>query len=208
MVVALIAALSTLGVGVFSGVLDYFRARRSMENLMWDLRKCQQRARSRGHALGATVVGVSSPANFGIAFYKGRLRDRPPFGVDAGLGYSYYVYGPTFNVPPSDLAALTVSAPGVFQRQNLYEIDAGLVPVVDAVATPTEVVPPANSPPAVKRIQFSVDVNSENGDMIPDGTSGLAAPSNFLDFRLHSGEGFFRITFDNDRYIGLRYQAL
>lgn len=201
-VVLLVTTLSTMGVGVFSGVLEYFRCRRSMESLMWDLRKAQQRARSRGHSRGFDTVG-GSPANFGVAFYAGRVTSA---GIDPA-GYSYYVYGPSFIVPPSNLAALTALGPNFF-RENLHEFDPALVPVANGAVGGAAVTPPANSPPGVKRIQFTDDVNSENGDMIPDATSGVAAPNNFMDFRLQSGEGYFRISFDNDRYIGLRYVAL
>lgn len=198
-VMTLITALSTMGVAVFSGVLDYFRARRSMENLMWDLRKSQQRARSRGHAVGSAGPG-SSPGVFGVQFYAGRLTATGAVEPD---GCSYYVYGPveTWNQP--SLAGLR--AMSGFQRERLFELDGSLIPVDNGATSRTFRVPPAAAAAANKRVQFTIDVANENNDQIPDLFSAVSGANNFMDFRLQNDEGYFRISFERDRYIGLRY---
>lgn len=194
-VLSIIGSLCAMASAVFPGAMQYFRARRSMESMMWDLRRVQAMARSRGHAgAGATL----DPARYGFILYQGTTRFDGSALVKDPTGYSYLAYAREQNVPDTDIAGLTPA-----QRAQVVNLDASLIPVRDA----TQSVAPRALP---GQIQFTRDVTLGQGDIIPADPSmvNCAGCPTFMDFYLQNGDGYFRIQFEHLRFIGLRYVAL
>lgn len=193
-VITIISAMSAMSVGIFPGVIQFYRARRSVESLMWEIRKVQQLARSRGHAANASGGAV---AVFGIKFYGGHIIPQGGAMVVSPDGFSYLSYVGVTAEPGNDLGSLSVA-----EQARTIPLDASLIPVVDAQVSGT----PRGLP---DRIQFAHDVQTRRADIIPDDAS-MVSPNRansvpWLDFRLFDGDGFFRISFDNQRYIAFRY---
>jgi prepilin-type N-terminal cleavage/methylation domain-containing protein len=141
-VLSLVGVMAAMSGGVFSGVLDYFKGRRSAETMMWELRKLQQKARARGN----------TPAVFGIKFYSGRVLA----GRVEPSGFSYLPYGPLAAEP----AAVTVGALSANEQSLLVAMEPSSRLVADGtVANPVDM-------PFPSRIQFQRDPVS--GDYRPD----------------------------------------
>jgi type II secretory pathway pseudopilin PulG len=95
-VLTLMASMTAMAGGVFTGATNYFKSRGSAETLLWDVRRIQEIARTRG-------IG---PTNHGVIFYKGQW----DFGNNApsNIGWSYFVYGVNgAPKPPDSFSSLT-----------------------------------------------------------------------------------------------------
>lgn len=209
-VLSIIAAMSVMAAGMFPGPINYFRARRSMESMMWAMRKVQQQARARGHSSNVGLAGVvgpmgpgmtqsTDPASFGIKVYRGTMTWNGAAWAPSPDGFSYIAFGPALNPPPDTLAALTA-----LEAADVVNLDPALIPVVQGGV------------PAVQRglpinITFTRDVISGAGDIVPNDLSTIgcaACPTNFMDFQLSNNDGYFRIQLENRRFIGMRYVPL
>ena len=201
-VLSIIGAMCAMAASVFPGPMQYYRARRSMESLLWDLRKIQQLARSRGHS--SNGAGPSQdPAVFGIRLYQGTVIFDGATLVKDQSGYSYLSYSPPYLTPvATDLSALTAA-----EKARVVNLDLSLIPV--RVSGVGATLAPLGMP---QTIQFAQDVTTGLGDMVPDAASPIGACAvgcpNFMDFQLQNDDGYFRLEIDNQRFIGLRYVSL
>ena len=200
-VLSIVGAMSLMAAGMFSGPVMFFKARRSMENLMWDIRKVQQAARSRGVSAGFQ----DSAGIFGIVFYAGQVSwNGAQFVVTPG-GYSYLPYGPCDNSPAAALAGLPQTQRYFGDLAHVVNLDLSLRFVSPGAANAPAVV----ALPANPRIQFAQDIPNGNADIVPDdpswGNTGFKAPRNTIDFQLEDNTGFFRIQMDLQRFVGLQY---
>jgi type II secretory pathway pseudopilin PulG len=122
-VITLMLVLVAVGGGAFTGVLDYYKVRKSAEQLLWDLRKVQVQAKARG--LGAF---------YGLKFYAG--------GYDTvsqaiGPGFSYLTYGGRGSpvAPPDTIGALSTA-----DRSRLVNLGLAVRVVQDgSVASPADI---------------------------------------------------------------------
>lgn len=181
-VLTLVAAMTAMAGGVFTGATNYFRSRGSAETLLWDVRRIQEIARARG--IGPVVHGVK--------FYKGQW----DFANNAPTtrGWSYLVYGVNGVINPPD--ALSSLSPD--QGRQLVALAASVQLVQDAVSNRSDI------PPGTK-IEFD-----QNGLTVVCGGCIATTPPpdrGKLDL-FDAAVGWFRLRVVQNKFIGLEYSPL